>query len=381
MADSDTLCQASELMEKQLQLISEMDGLYYQLNLTSTLHRLNCEKAAERRDIEFRDEDFAINSLTKHQASMTPILDTYNSVSKETSAVVTKLLKTNHPDAEMIKKRDAELIKKMNNLKQADELTQKRLVAAVQFHEYERECVQIFTWIKNVKSESFGQSYRHLETHLAKFQGLKSRIQAIEDRFNACINLAEKEEHLLGLYYVASMNLVKNSRIRLTNEWRSLIEAVQKAERKLKLMTEDAEICENCDKTFKKSKPLRLHTRQDHENEDDKAGYKANDEKSINENKTIEGEPDQQHEDSGLDGNNDKEHKDQSCRSENGENEKKDSENKDGEKQNEDGENGHQKGFENNEKTRNLVSEERTCLLVVQKRLTKRLTMFTPREV
>ena len=34
-------------------------------------------------------------------------------------------------------------------------------------------------------------------------------------------------------------------------------------------MTEDAEICEDCDNTFKKSKPLRLHTRQDHEDEDD----------------------------------------------------------------------------------------------------------------
>ena len=75
-------------------------------------------------------------------------------------------------------------------------------------------------------------------------------------------------------------------------------------------MTEHAEICESCDKTFRKSKPLRLHIRQDHENgsddkghevdiasddvnyeknEDDKAGYKSNDEESMNEDKTIEG--------------------------------------------------------------------------------------------
>ena len=91
MADSDTLCQASELMEKQLQLISEIDRLEVELSVTATLHRWNCEKAAEMRDIEFRDEDFAINSLTKHQASMTPILDSYSSVIKETSAVVTQL--------------------------------------------------------------------------------------------------------------------------------------------------------------------------------------------------------------------------------------------------------------------------------------------------
>ena len=94
MADSDTLCQASELMEKQLQLISEIDRLEVELSVTATLHRWNCEKAAEMRDIEFRDEDFAINSLTKHQASMTPILDSYSSVIKETSAVVTQLSKT-----------------------------------------------------------------------------------------------------------------------------------------------------------------------------------------------------------------------------------------------------------------------------------------------
>merc|ERR1712089_54847 len=62
---------------------------------------------------------------------------------------------------------------------------------------------------------------------------------------------------------------IKKSRVTLINEWSSLIEAVQKAEEKLKSMTEDAEICENCDNTFKKSKPLRLHTRQDHEAEDD----------------------------------------------------------------------------------------------------------------
>ena len=191
-----------------------------------------------------------------------------------------------------------------------------------------------------------------------------------------------------------------DSRVTLISEWSSLIEAVEKAEEKLKLMTEDAEICENCDNTFKKSKPLRLHTRQDHEDEDDKTfnspgsgdknkitlsnsdfrvdlerqdlkrkahkrimtkskiiesnlerkaenrmeklvikedektGYKAIDERSINENETIEGEPDQQHEDSGLDGNNDKDHKDQSCRSGNGENENKDGENKDSENEN-----------------------------------------------
>ena len=200
MADSDTLCQASELMEKQLQLISEIDRLEFKLTGTATVHRWNCEGAAEMRDIEFRDEDFAINSLTKHQASMTPILDSYNSVIKETSAVVTQLSKTSHPDAEIIKKREAKLIERMDVLKLTDEMTQQRLVAAVQLHEYEREYVQISTWIKTVKSESFGQSYRHLETHLAKFQGLKSRIQAFEDRFNACLKFAEKEEALLSIY-------------------------------------------------------------------------------------------------------------------------------------------------------------------------------------
>ena len=222
MADSDTLCQASELMEKQLQLISEIDRLEYKLSGTATLHRWNCEKAAEMRDIEFLDEDFAINSLTKHQASMTPILDSYNSVIKETSAVVTQLSKTNHPDAEIIKKREAKLIERMDVLKKTDEMTQQRLVAAVQLHEYEREYVQISTWIKTVKSESFGQSYRHLETHLAKFQGLKSRIQAFEDRFNACLKLAEKEEALLSYYMqgtsVKKYHVIKNSRVTLISE-------------------------------------------------------------------------------------------------------------------------------------------------------------------
>ena len=40
------------------------------------------------------------------------------------------------------------------------------------------------------------------------------------------------------------------------------------------------------------------------EKNEDKAGYKSNDEESMNEDKTIEGEPDQQHEDE-LDVSND----------------------------------------------------------------------------
>ena len=75
------------------------------------------------------------------------------------------------------------------------------------------------------------------------------------------------------------------------------------------------------------------------------------------------------------------------CENENGENKNKDNENKDGEnenegsenenedgeKQNEDGENEHQEDFVNSEKTRNLVFEERICLLLEQKKTDKEI--------
>ena len=83
---------------------------------------------------------------------------------------------------------------------------------------------------------------------------------------------------------------------------------MESCERNLKFVKEHLEICKNCERTFRKSKTLRLHIRQDHENESDDEG--------MNEDKTVEGEPDQQHEDPELDKNNDEEHKNQSCRRE-----------------------------------------------------------------
>ena len=62
--------------------------------------------------------------------------------------------------------------------------------------------------------------------------------------------------------------------------------------------------CKICETTFRKSKTLRLYIRQDHENESDDEGYakditggdKSNDEGSVNKDKTIEGDSNQQHE-------------------------------------------------------------------------------------
>ena len=64
MADSDTLCQASELMEKQLQLIPKIKTLLFELDGT---YSWTCKKAAAMRGLEYEDEDIAINCLTKHQ--------------------------------------------------------------------------------------------------------------------------------------------------------------------------------------------------------------------------------------------------------------------------------------------------------------------------
>ena len=71
---------ASELMEKQLQLIPEMQILLSELNGTKDW---TCEKANAMRCLEYKDEDIAIYCLTKHQTSEERI-DIYNDIIKET---------------------------------------------------------------------------------------------------------------------------------------------------------------------------------------------------------------------------------------------------------------------------------------------------------
>ena len=48
---------------------------------------------------------------------------------------------------------------------------------------------------------------------------------------------------------------------------------MESCERNLKFVKEHLEICKSCERTFRKSKTLRLHICQDHENESDDEGH------------------------------------------------------------------------------------------------------------
>ena len=118
-----------------------------------------------------------------------------------------------------------------------------RLVAAIQLHEYNRESGQFLAWIREMmagaRSEDTGQDYEHLEILLARFQEFKLRVQAGEDKFSTCENLAKRLESVDK--DVSNVD-VKEVQVKLTEEWMSLIEAIEERDKKLERYTDLTEI-------------------------------------------------------------------------------------------------------------------------------------------
>ena len=58
-----------------------------------------------------------------------------------------------------------------------------------------RESGQLLTWIREMmlgaRSEDTGQKYEHLEILLARLQEFKRTVQAGDDKFSTCDNLAK----------------------------------------------------------------------------------------------------------------------------------------------------------------------------------------------
>jgi spectrin beta len=181
-----------------------------------------------------QDGDSSIKLLTKHKA-MELEIDTYSGIVQEISAAATKLINNNHPKAKLITTRDDVLNRDLKNLKNTAKVRRDRLVAAIQLHEYNRESGQFLAWIREMmagaRSEDTGQDYEHLEILLARFQEFKLRVQAGEDKFSTCENLAKRLESVDKDKSNVDM---KEVQAMLTEEWRSLIEAIEERDKKLK---------------------------------------------------------------------------------------------------------------------------------------------------
>ena len=85
--------------------------------------------------------------------------------------------------------------------------------------------------LAGARSEYTGQDYEHLEILLARFQEFKLRVQAGEDKFSTCENLAKRLESVDKDKSNVDM---KEVQAKLTEEWRSLIEAIEERDKKLK---------------------------------------------------------------------------------------------------------------------------------------------------
>ena len=128
----DKAASAPELIKNQLQLIHETKQLLSKIDGSQSCNWINIEWTPDR----------VWSTLTKHQASELTI-DFYKGVIKETSAAATKLLNTNYPDAELIKKPDNILKLVVNDLEETAKRIRYQIVAAVKFHEHKRKSVQV----------------------------------------------------------------------------------------------------------------------------------------------------------------------------------------------------------------------------------------------
>ena len=115
------------------------------------------------------------------------------------------------------------------NLKNTTKVRRDRIVAATQLHEYNRESGQFLAWIREMmagaRSEDPGKDYEHLEILLARFKKFKVRVQAGENKLSNCEYLAKRLESVdKGVSNVE----VKEVQAKFTEEWMSLIEAIEK---------------------------------------------------------------------------------------------------------------------------------------------------------
>ncbi|KAF5308651.1 hypothetical protein FQR65_LT06112 [Abscondita terminalis] len=142
-----------------------------------------------------RDRDSATKLLTKHKA-LELELDTYKSIIIEMGRGAQALLISGHPESKAIAERQATLEHLVRSLQRRAAIRQHRLMESLFRHEYFLESDDLERWIaeqlQHAASEDYGQDYEHLLILQAKFDDFKHRVEAGNERFNQCQDLAEK---------------------------------------------------------------------------------------------------------------------------------------------------------------------------------------------
>ena len=184
------------------------------------------EKSSGMKGSDFgKDEDSAVKLLTKHKAVELEI-DTYSGIISEMTSTAGQLVASGHPDAKLIKNRDDILNRELKNLKKLAAERRDRLIKSIQLHEYLRESREVTEYIRQMmntaKSQDTGHDYEHLEILLARFQEFKLEVQAGEEKYRSCENLARRLEN------VQSPDTdVKAVQAQLADAWYELIKAIE----------------------------------------------------------------------------------------------------------------------------------------------------------
>lgn len=144
-------------------------------------------------------------------------------MTQELSNSAALLIASGHPDSKLIKNRDDILNRDLRNLKKGAKERRDRLVQSIQLHEYLRESGEVKEYIRQqmntANSQDVGQDYEHLEILLARFQEFKIKVQAGEEKFRGCENLARRLENL-----DTAPTDVRAIQKELTDKWYNLIQ-------------------------------------------------------------------------------------------------------------------------------------------------------------
>ena len=187
------------------------------------------EKSSAMKGTDYgKDEDSSVKLLTKHKAVELEI-DTYSGIISEMTSTAGQLVAAGHPEAKLIKNRDDILNRELKALKKLAAERRNRLILSIQVHEYLRESREVSEYIRQMmnsaKSQDLGQDYEHLEILLARFQEFKLEVQAGEDKFRGCENLARRLESAPPpLPGNTDINAVQAE---LADEWYRLIKAIE----------------------------------------------------------------------------------------------------------------------------------------------------------
>ena len=193
------------------------------------------EKSLMVKSTEFgKDEDSSIKLLTKHKGLELEI-DTYSGIIKELSSTADTLINSGHPESKQVRSRMEMLTRNLRNLQNDAKDRRNKLVQSIQLHEYMREHNDVKEYIRQqmntARSQDLGQDYEHLEILLARFQEFKLKVQAGEDKYTGCENLAKRLENLdRALYPDIDIKEIQGD---LAEKWYQLIKAIQDRDERL----------------------------------------------------------------------------------------------------------------------------------------------------